>query len=96
MSKRVTRKLAVLAVAFAVLLPWGVSAAPPDSAFREAAAPEPGLWTRLTDWLTRVWAENGCIVDPSGCTDGEPDPGSNDPDNGCILDPDGGACRDGQ
>ena len=97
MSQRFARKLAVLAMALALILPWGASAAPLDSAsFREDAAPEPGLWERLAGWLTRVWAENGCLIDPGGCTDGEPDPGSNDPDNGCIADPSGGTCRDGQ
>ena len=97
MVHRLLRTLAVLAVVVLVA-PWGAAAAPPDSSsFHEA--PAPGLWSRVTDWLTALWAEAGCIADPSGCTDGsEPGdaPAGSFGDEGCIIDPNGGACRDGQ
>ncbi|HEX7185119.1 MAG TPA: hypothetical protein VF756_25045 [Thermoanaerobaculia bacterium] len=74
------RRFAVLALSLALIAPWGASAAGPKSEpGREAAAQAlTGLWS----WLTRLWAENGCLIDPDGCAGAQRD-------NGCILDPDG-------
>ena len=93
-----SRRLAVLVVMLALIAPWGASAAEPktEPGANQALA---GLW----GWLTRLWAENGCLIDPSGCAGAQGDNGCiADPggcadtqiDNGCIIDPDG--CADTQ
>lgn len=44
----------------------------------------PGLIVQAWDFLARIWAENGCRIDPNGgCL---PTP---EADNGCRIDPDG-------
>ncbi|HEX7185118.1 MAG TPA: hypothetical protein VF756_25040 [Thermoanaerobaculia bacterium] len=78
-----TRRLAVLVLFLTLIAPWGASAAEPKSE-PGAAQALAGLW----GWLTRLWAENGCIIDPDGCAGAQGD-------NGCILDPDGCAGAQG-
>ena len=58
---------------------------------RPAAAPAPGLLTRLQDLLSALWAETGSILDPNGSDNGTSlGPGSQPTsDNGSILDPNG-------
>ncbi|HEX7185885.1 MAG TPA: hypothetical protein VF756_28935 [Thermoanaerobaculia bacterium] len=89
-----TRRLAVLVLSLALVAPGGASAAvtgPEPS--REPAA---SFW----GWLTALWAENGCHLDPDGCAGAQGDNGcradpngcaTEDPslDNGCHADPDG-------
>lgn len=63
-----------------------------------AQAAEPGMRTALPavfsqawDFLTRIWAHNGCGIDPNGGCQSV----TVKSDNGCGLDPDG-RCRPGQ
>ncbi|HEX7186379.1 MAG TPA: hypothetical protein VF756_31445 [Thermoanaerobaculia bacterium] len=64
-------------LSLALIAPWGASAAGPKSEpGREAAS------SLLWGWLTYLWAEAGCIIDPNGCADTQGD-------EGCIIDPDG-------
>ncbi|HEX7181573.1 MAG TPA: hypothetical protein VF756_06995 [Thermoanaerobaculia bacterium] len=90
------RRLAVLVVSLALIAPWGASAAGLKSEpGREAASQGlAGLW----GWLTRLWTDNGCGIDPNGCAEDQGDNGCGiDPggcagtqgDNGCGADPDG-------
>ncbi|HEX7183580.1 MAG TPA: hypothetical protein VF756_17225 [Thermoanaerobaculia bacterium] len=92
-----TRRLAALVLSLALIAPWGASAAGPE--------PEPAaaLWS----WLTALWAEAGCRLDPSGCVESQGDNGCRadpngctteepSPDAGCRLDPDGAACAEGR
>ncbi|HEX7184796.1 MAG TPA: hypothetical protein VF756_23420 [Thermoanaerobaculia bacterium] len=75
-----SRRLAVLVLSLALIAPWGASAAGPKTEpDREAAAQAlAGLW----GWLTSLWAEAGCHIDPDGCA-------GTQGDNGCRLDPNG-------
>lgn len=71
--------LLAVAVSPAVAMPWvGTSPA--------------GPLDRLGSWLTAVWAEAGCILDPSGCPGGAGEAQEPGQDAGCIIDPDG-RCR---
>jgi len=86
MARFLGRRIAV-AVVLAVFLgtPWA-AAEPRDD--RRAATPQ--LLAQLWSWLSTLWGEEGCILDPSGrCGDAST---SDDLDAGCILDPNGG-CR---
>ena len=72
-----TRRLAVLVLSLALIAPGSASAAGPKSEpGRESAS------SRLWGWLTNLWAEAGCIMDPDGCS-------GTQGDEGCIIDPDG-------
>lgn len=94
MSGTKFRRKAVLLL-FAALL--AISAA----AFAEPSRATPArgetratldLAGRFWHWLTGLWAEEGCILDPDGrCTPGPRDGASstNHGNAGCILDPNG-------
>lgn len=84
--------LLAVAVSPAVAMPW-VEKSP--------AAP----LDRIGSWLTAVWAEAGCILDPggrcraaaeqvdAGCIiDPSGCPSAEQLDEGCIIDPSGGTC----
>jgi len=76
-----SRKASVLLVAL-LLATTAVSAAPPRT--RPALIPMDPL-AQLWSFLTSLWTENGCQVDPSGqCL-----PGTVTSKNGCSVDPDG-------
>lgn len=52
---------------------------------------------RLLDWLSTLWGDVGCIVDPSGQCGDASETGENSGeglDVGCIVDPNGGPCRE--
>jgi hypothetical protein len=70
---RFRRSLAILTLALA-LAPLPALAATDQGT---------GLFTSLWDWLSGVWADAGCIIDPGGCT------GGTGADEGCIIDPSG-------
>lgn len=73
---------AVLLLAVLVQPAWGVS---PE----RQTQPVVDLLDHLWDFLTGVWAEAGCIIDPNGSCGLTPAaPGI---DEGCILDPHGAA-----
>jgi hypothetical protein len=89
------RSIAVLALGFALILPWPAAAAPrPGVLTRPAGAAEPrassaGFFSQLWAMLTSVWGEEGCILDPHGCAvNHNTVQGPTSPqDAGCILDP---------
>lgn len=90
MSRSVFRRLAVLAIALSLALPLG-AAASPDLAVRRAETFTPSLFGQLWDWLTGVWAEVGCSIDPGGQTCAAPQV-----DEGCSIDPSGRSCPTAQ
>jgi hypothetical protein len=58
-------------------------------------SPAPGMadvFARAWDFLTRVWANNGCGLDPDGRCVPEPN-ATPEADNGCGLDPSGGCAH---
>jgi hypothetical protein len=89
MSSTSFRRLAPLALVLVLATPWTAVATGPAAGSRSAkAASAPArilaLWT---GWFSRLWAEEGCIIDPSGrCTTAPKT------DEGCIIDPNG-RCR---
>ncbi len=84
------RRVVVLLLILTVAAP--LAAAPihgSDPARFEAAAPIASLWS----WLSHVWAENGCMIDPHGrCLPGAVPAPPAGADNGCMIDP-GGRCH---
>jgi hypothetical protein len=84
-SRPFSRKVVVL-VLFAILaLPWVSAAA------QEEVRPAANLFEQVWSFLTSLWSEEGCHIDPSGNCKPEPLP-TNDIDEGCRIDPNGG-CR---
>ena len=90
------RRLAALTIVLALALPWTAAAAP--HAPGRLAAAESSL-ARLWSWLTSLWGDNGCGIDPdgSGCVSraGASSAPPPSPDNGCGLDPNGSGCIPG-
>jgi hypothetical protein len=95
------RPLAVLLLSLTLAVPWCAAAAPPDVS--PVAPASPDLLARLWSWLTGVWAEVGCGIDPGGCAAPKVDEGCGiDPsgcaapkvDVGCGIDPSGSPCRE--
>lgn len=77
-------KIAVLVLAVTLAVPWGAAAAP--------AAEPPDLLGRLWLFITSLWGNTGCHLDPSGICGAavtvEP-PATSHGDSGCHLDPHG-------
>jgi hypothetical protein len=85
-SRPFSRKVVVL-VLFAILaLPW-VSAAE-DVRPAESVS---SLFEQVWSFITSIWSEEGCRIDPNGGCAPEPMP-TDDTDSGCHIDPNGG-CR---
>lgn len=83
------RTLCRIAVLFllAVLLtaPWSAAAEP-----RAAGDPSPRAFSSAWSWLSALWNEIGCIIDPNGgCRDSSAGE-AGQRDIGCGLDPSGG------
>ena len=78
-------KVAVLLLTLALTVPWCAAAAP-------SAAP-PDLLSRLWLFVTSLWGDIGCHLDPNGgCGHSvivEP-PATTSGDIGCHIDPSGG------
>ncbi|HEX7183582.1 MAG TPA: hypothetical protein VF756_17235 [Thermoanaerobaculia bacterium] len=97
MSHPILRRTAGLFLVLTLLAPWAAAAPEPArgaGSVTERASGLAGLW----GWLTRLWAENGCRIDPDGCAPGaadDPSAGS-DVDAGCRADPNGTPCTEGQ
>lgn len=84
-SRPFSRKVVVL-VLFAILaLPWVSAAGPRQEEVRPAAS----FFERVWSFLTSLWSESGCHIDPNGVCAPEPRP-TNDIDEGCRIDPNGG------
>ena len=74
-SHRFRALCTVLALAVLLLAPWPAASAPSHP------------FDTFTDWLADLWAEAGCIWDPSGLTGCEP---VSVPMGGLSWDPNGG------
>ena len=86
MARSFGRRIAVLFLLVILLVsPWA-AAEPRDS--REEASPH--LLAQLWSWLSGLWGDEGCMIDPSGRCGGAPVPAQ--VDEGCMIDPDG-RCR---
>jgi hypothetical protein len=100
MSHPILRRTAGLFLVLTLLASWATAAPEPARGAGSVTERASGL-ADLWGWLTRLWAENGCRIDPSGCPTGptgaadDPSAGS-DVDNGCRADPDGRTCTEGQ
>jgi hypothetical protein len=86
------RKLAFLLLVAFFAAPWATASELRSGDVRAAqAAPKPlDLFGRLWGFLTRVWSETGCNVDPFGrCIPGTTDeqPPTTEGDEGCNVDP---------
>jgi hypothetical protein len=85
------RKIATLALAAALALPWAAAAAP--QARHQPAAP--GLLQQLRTAFTAFWSagvtpDSGCKWDPDGrCVTGAAPAPVITPDSGCKMDPNG-------
>ena len=83
------RKLAVLALALALLSPWSAEALPLDRTFAE---PLNTTVYRLVELLTAWLGDVGCSMDPGGShgtSVSQPAPPTADGDVGCSMDPSG-------
>lgn len=79
---------AALLLVFILLLTTPVAQAAERGARESPVAGMPGLIVQAWDTLARLWAENGCRIDPSGGCVPEP-VAEAEADNGCRIDPDG-------
>jgi hypothetical protein len=87
---RPRRNLTSLLLAASILAPWVASAAPssPDELRAHSSAGLTTFWSLLTT----LWAEAGCILDPSGgcaVTQSTAPATPAFPDAGCWIDPNG-------
>jgi hypothetical protein len=74
-------KVVVLLLAITLAVPWCAAAAPTSE--------PPVLLSRLWLFVTSLWGDIGCHLDPNGACS----PNTNQGDTGCHIDPDG-RCRD--
>jgi len=82
MSRPGIRSMMIVALLATLAVPWAANAAPTH----RATQGEPTSWVAsVKGWLANLWAEAGCILDPSGrCL-----PAGPKAENGCIIDPNG-------
>jgi hypothetical protein len=87
------RKIALLVLALALLLPWSAQARPLGNS---PAEPLAGLLACLTDWITVWFGDVGCSWGPNGLCRGtnwsQPPTPTDHLDVGCSMDP-GGRCK---
>jgi hypothetical protein len=83
------RKVILFLLLAIVALPWASAAGPLPEGVRpaKAAAPALDLLSRFWSFLTSVWSDTGCMIDPSGGCAPQPQEA---PDTGCHIDPSGG------
>ena len=94
MSGTIFRRKIVLLLLVAVLAAAATGAAEPlrAASVRGGSQATPDLAVRFWHWLTGVWVEAGCILDPNGrCIPGpgEGSTSTHQGDEGCIIDPNG-------
>jgi len=92
MSQSLTHRRSIIAVIVLSLalaaMPWTASAAPNRTSRVGVNWASADVLGALKGWLRNLWADNGCILDPSGrCLQGATSGPTTD--NGCILDPNG-------
>jgi hypothetical protein len=81
---RFCRLVCVLALTLLSVLP------PATMAQAGPAETVSGVFAGFWSWMTGLWAEGGCHIDPNGvCAPEAPAP-SDDIDGGCHIDPHGG------
>ena len=91
-------KVGLLLLAALLAAPWAVVAAPRPGSPGPAKAAAPvaqSLWGHLWSFLTIVWSDEGCYIDPNGahCGGAASQPGiTPQGDEGCYIDPDGRHC----
>jgi len=93
MSQSLTHRRRIIIVVIVLLIalaamPWTASAAPNRTSRVGANWAPADVLGALKGWLRNLWADNGCILDPSGrCLQGATSGPTTD--NGCIADPSG-------
>ncbi|HWM93489.1 MAG TPA: hypothetical protein VN493_22195 [Thermoanaerobaculia bacterium] len=87
------RKAVIFLLLATFAAPWASAAGSRSDEARAAkeAGPSLSLLGRISSFLTRIWSETGCHIDPSGGCAPEPRPTSWS-DEGCMIDPNG-RCR---
>jgi hypothetical protein len=84
---------AALLLVFILLLATPVAqAAEPGAHKSPAVGIVPDVFAQAWNFLTRVWANNGCRLDPDGRCLPEQS-ATAEADNGCRLDPNGGCAN---
>ena len=91
MVRAFPRKTALLLVLI-LLLATPVAQAEPGAQKSPGVGTLPGLLAQAWEFLTGVWENNGCGIDPDGRCVPEPHAKA-EADNGCGLDPNGGCGR---
>jgi hypothetical protein len=81
-SRPFSRKVVVLVVFAILALPWVSAAA------QEEVRPAANLFEQVWSFLTSLWSDSGCRIDPDGNCAPEPLP-TDDIDEGCHIDPNG-------
>ena len=83
-----SRKAAVLLLLAVLAVPWASAASPRQADARpaKAAAESHDLVSRFWSFLTSIWSESGCRIDPDGRCVPNPQPQT---DEGCMIDPNG-------
>lgn len=69
LSTSLRRKVILLLLVAVLAVPWAALAGPPTGHLRavEANVPvHPDFFGGLWSWLTRLWSETGCSIDPLG------------------------------
>jgi hypothetical protein len=85
LSASFRRKVILFLLLAIVAGPWASAAGLRSDDVRpaKAAAPASDLFSRLWSFLTSVWSDTGCMIDPDGhCI-------APRTDEGCHIDPDG-------
>jgi hypothetical protein len=89
-SPSLRRKVLLLLLCAALAAPWASMAASRKPAPTKAALAPLSLLARSWGFLTSLWGEEGCGIDPSGrCATVMSRPPAPKIDEGCGIDPDG-------
>lgn len=80
-------RLAAVFITLLLLAPWSAQARP-----LESSGPLGSAVASFTEWITALFGDYGCVVDPNGACRGA-GASADQPDYGCTMDPNG-RCRD--
>jgi hypothetical protein len=81
------RKVTVLLLLAVLAAPWASAAASQQTDARPVKVSPLELLSRFWTFVTSVWSDEGCRIDPNGGCVPEP---QEEPDTGCRIDPNGG------